>query len=774
MTETVQSGTEHIRQSAEPISYDDLALVGTISRLQNTHAAKEAIGDARLARVQELMDKEWTGQELGEAYGEYLEGIARQDELSAEETLLHAGHYGESGIEYLLKKSLGEDTEDRTLTPEYMAERKRFVEAVVAHARSLPRGETSSKFARQFYNELCSMSPNILSYVGTAADSVDLASTIASVPEMADIYRAKVGETVYDLAFLRNPEAVGEQLSDTFAEAPVDKQLRMLRTFRSIARYGGSDMYEDAINAVKVVNMAVDRVGPSRLSGLVDRAALSVLNETNAILRGQNTRDADDMDSVAYELEQFERSLSSSIQFDEHYKGAHTPSYVAKGVIGARDRWGAITALAPRPAESDQSGEVVPTPLDEYIREAGIECTDEELRTFQEVHRPELRAYLEWQMGGIKFEDIDMQTQIRLLHFASHADTDRFYRLLDGTGGLDEKSRPQFLETFLATEFGDDFGESILTINEKLPEEVAVEVFDMAGEYRKQSKKFASWFASYDPGFAKATERAMNERLTDSLVALETLAVGGKLDAQLGPGGHFELSSAQEALEIMRLQKGAMQTIQDVITDPHVETSHVTEENGKFMMYRFVSEAHGQALLYVRPEGAKGYDSRFEYGNEQGVEASISFIANPVDPHDLLTEKDPDGVSIRFDREGRKTDESPFSEDRDPTRHDGSISLDMSSILGKEGTPGARIGKFIAAGNVLRAAKNGGFEALNHNNNHFDQEKYGTTDGFAGLANYIMRQAEAQIELQRQGRRRSQFGRRATAAARRSDLTTAA
>lgn len=147
-------------------------------------------------------------------------------------------------------------------------------------------------------------------------------------------------------------------------------------------------------------------------------------------------------------------------------------------------------------------------------------------------------------------------------------------------------------------------------------------------------------------------------------------------------------------------------------------------------------------MAYVRPEGGYGYDSRMEYGNRKGVEASISFMVDPTNPHRILKTKDPDAVSIRFDREGRLVDEAPDSDRRDPTRHDGLISVDVSSGVGDVSRLPVKIGRFIAAGNRIRARKQGSEDSLHHNTNYFDQEKYGGAEGFSFLARSVIRQIE--------------------------------
>lgn len=167
----------------------------------------------------------------------------------------------------------------------------------------------------------------------------------------------------------------------------------------------------------------------------------------------------------------------------------------------------------------------------------------------------------------------------------------------------------------------------------------------------------------------------MNERLSDALTAMETLVRDGNLEVDTSPSRHsddyegdgrfvMKLHSVGEGIEIIISLEKSLHLISEIITASDVEVHNATKENGQFNIYRFSSEELGDVLMYIRPEGAKGYDRQVKYGNRAGAEASMSFIVNPTNPHDLDIYKDPQGVSIRFDREGRKTDESPFAEDR--------------------------------------------------------------------------------------------------------------
>jgi len=169
-------------------------------------------------------------------------------------------------------------------------------------------------------------------------------------------------------------------------------------------------------------------------------------------------------------------------------------------------------------------------------------------------------------------------------------------------------------------------------------------------------------------------------------------------------------------------------------------------------MYSLFSPEHGYCLLYTRPEGAGAYDPAFEYGNRTGVEASISLITNPVAPFAVpnpfkphsgsqvpSTRNSRDRVSaIRLDREGRAPGQAANDPNRSPLNPIGMVSVDLAAVGDAADTPSGKIARLFSVGNKIRSEKynRGDFE-LNHNTAWFEQEKYGTSEGFKNLVNYV-------------------------------------
>jgi len=97
--------------------------------------------------------------------------------------------------------------------------------------------------------------------------------------------------------------------------------------------------------------------------------------------------------------------------------------------------------------------------------------------------------------------------------------------------------------------------------------------------------------------------------------------------------------------------------------------------------------------------------------------------------------EEPDGrVSIRLDREGV----TPWFRDskdvrRNPAVEQGTVSLDIGSVIGGDKWLGTWVGRFLAMGNFLRSKSQGTQTHLNHVAHQFTNQQ-GTATHFAQAA----------------------------------------
>ena len=375
------------------------------------------------------------------------------------------------------------------------------------------------------------------------------------------------------------------------------------------------------------------------------------------------------------------------------------------------------------------------------------------------AHNVRFRPIIDEKLS-IPLSDISLESQIHLIDFMSKSDNKRFSSLCSSLQKIETKElKLKLLENFVATDFGDDFGDSLLEIadSERFSDEQIKEILDSFESCRKSIQGITDFYRNFDGGnFAKEYARAANERLTDALMVFQKIAGTGVAGADLDWLGRTEFDY-ETAIEALRYEQKSLEIIAGTITDiasgkdgasAEIIISPIKDRT-KRTMYSLYSPDHGYCLLYTRPEGAGAFDSTFEYGNRNGVEASISFIVDPVSPFSTpnpfrpqkgsyASSKQNKVSAIRLDREGRAPGQAANDPNRDPINSVGMISVDLAAVGDAENTPSGKIARLFSVGNKIRSEKfnRDDFE-LNHNTAWFEQEKYGTSEGFKSLVDYI-------------------------------------
>ena len=385
-------------------------------------------------------------------------------------------------------------------------------------------------------------------------------------------------------------------------------------------------------------------------------------------------------------------------------------------------------------------------------------------------------------MLNLSLDEIPLKAQAHLLKFMSGANNSRFNNLCDVLGSMKSKNlRQKLLENFVAVDFGEDFGDSLLTIveSERLSDKEKEKIFDTISSCRESIDKITELYAEFDDGkFAHEYARAANERLTDATMVFSQIAEKGSASADLDWAGkpEFDFDSAMEALnyeaDSLAIISGTLEDVSvgkkgsfaEIVMHPDPSSQRLRRT-----VYNFYSPEHGYVLLYTRPEGSHSFDPMVEYGKMRsrydtestntGVEASISLIVNPIDPFalpspyrpDYRATKNPrfydapkmDKVSaIRLDREGRAPGMAADDPDRDPISPVGMISVDLAAIGDRADTPSGKIARLLSVGGKLREEASNVEFALNHNTKWFSQEEYGTTEGFRRLVDFVDTTAE--------------------------------
>ena len=379
-------------------------------------------------------------------------------------------------------------------------------------------------------------------------------------------------------------------------------------------------------------------------------------------------------------------------------------------------------------------------------------------------------------------DNLPFDTMRTFLDFAAkpHQDSSkkspyhRFYKMQKAIESLEDRgSRLKFAEAFLAADFGEDFGDALLDIADstRLESEQKTKILEQVDKCRTAIKDITELYQDFDNAeFSKQYARAANERLSDVITVFSTIAKDGVASADLGWAGKTNLDY-EKAMKALEYEANSLSIINGTLTDvktgskgAYAEKILEPTEGKERTLYNFYSPEHGYVLIYTRAEGSGSFDPMMEYGKRRskyrmdnansGVEASISMIANPVNPFDLPNPFRPnpevvknrnfydnstmDKVSaIRIDREGRAPDKSAFDEERDPINERGTVSVDLAAIGDRDDTPSGQIARLVSTGDTIRAVKSGGDTSLNHNTHWFDQEKYGTSKGFSEIVKYL-------------------------------------
>lgn len=377
---------------------------------------------------------------------------------------------------------------------------------------------------------------------------------------------------------------------------------------------------------------------------------------------------------------------------------------------------------------------------------------------------------------GLDLSEIPLDAQVHLLKFMTEADSGRFDKLCNTLNQTDEKLRLKLAKNFVATGFGDDFGDSLLDItdSEKLSNTEKERLLDTVEKCRESIERITGLYTEFDDGkFAKEYAKASNERLTDALAVFRQIAKSGTAEADLDWAGHphFNYDSALEALKyeaksleiisgtLHNVSTGAKGSFAEVVLTPDKSYQRLNRT-----FYNFYSPQHGYVLLYTRPEGSHSFDPMIEFGKERskyredsinaGVEASISLTTNPIDPFSLPNPYrpdkravrnprfyDPDTMdkvsAIRLDREGRAPGTEANDALRDPINPIGMVSVDLAAIGDRADTPSGKIARLLSVGGKLREEMSGVASSLNHNTKWFEQDVYGTAEGFSELVGYI-------------------------------------
>jgi hypothetical protein len=314
--------------------------------------------------------------------------------------------------------------------------------------------------------------------------------------------------------------------------------------------------------------------------------------------------------------------------------------------------------------------------------------------------------------------------------------------------------------------FGDHYkGELAGLINSRNPE--SMQYVRQVGDIYRLTEGVA-W--AFPKRYREGVKMGIKNLLADALYAVNYhLSAGSRTDVELplhsGKGALPLQLEGTEPLELLSLLEQTFTSLRGawLYSNQYNRPAHAIKavDSENFAMYRFLDYETGEKKilpysLYVRPYGSTSFDSKLEYGRlGEGVEASISYvvdtglITNDRAAEDLIElgkhRGDDDArISIRLDREGVKSSDRGMGVQKDPTQKEGTLSLDVGSVLGRDDWQSTKLGRLLAWGNVLRTRALGAEAQLNHITEYFTEED-GDADVFALQAARMIEQIDANI-----------------------------
>ena len=617
------------------------------------------------------------------------------------------------------------------------------------------------------YNSFFGMSPNIASYCGGLRGSLELlmiAERTSQNPCANGIYE----EIIYDYSF-----AEQNYFEKILHDSTPIQQLRLLPIYNKIALSCDTDSYtRGALGKVVEALDAIEEDDHSKpLIGLV---ASSVNDNIEQFFAGELVDiDNDNPEHRRMLQEHEERQLIWEKEQEQlHEEFPTLPknralSRIAPDIAGTSDASGNTVQI------SNQKGETLS--LLNCLEDNTFGLDRDTAFLVGTAHNPVVEEIINNRIN-LKLQDVSLNSQVQLLKFMTEADSGRFDRLCNTLSKVDRSLRLKLTEGFVAADFGEDFGDALLDIasSERLSNDEKERVLDTISSCRESVGRITDLYTGFEDGkFAKEYARASNERLTDAVMVFQQIAKNGVAEADLDWAGkpRFDFDKAIEALEYeaksLEVISGTLGDVKSGAKGAFAEVVLARDKSSQRLnrtFYNFYSPQHGYVLLYTRPEGSHSFDPMTEYGKVRskyredsvnaGAEASISLIANPVDSFSLPNPFRPDKRAVknpqfydpatmdkvsamRLDREGRAPGMAADDDSRDPINAVGMVSVDLAAIGDRADTPSGKIARLLSVGGKLREKASGVDSSLNHNTRWFDQDSYGTADGFRELVEYV-------------------------------------
>lgn len=459
-------------------------------------------------------------------------------------------------INTLFQKKLGEEDPYRR-SPENQVLRKEFALGVIDSVKQYANNNPPSavrELAGKIDISLLGGSPNIIDHIGDLDSQIDVAAASQEVPQLAKIVWEVRELAMQNITFTYNPQETAQLLADKVTESTGDpvRQLELLKFYDSLSQQAANAGYgEQAGVILSVVLDYLSRESENALSAHVARYYSALANARLEDEIGYiSGREITDIGGDGFNL-------------PEELKDSCRSTLIARDAVGIIDSYGIIRFIADENQEKGNSSET-----SKIIDVAAAVHQDEEKkRLLQMVHLPEVRMALETSIG-VDLSEIAFQTQVQLLDYMVRRTPDEFARLSAVAKGVKESegSTGKFYEAFLATEFGDYYGDILLSLAESADKKLFREVAENIEEVRRAGARIAEHFRSDDP---------LDQEIADRIPAAFI-----KRTTELLALAHQE--GIEKVIEPLEAISEAVKTLADSLDKDTFSHAEVTPEFGAF------------------------------------------------------------------------------------------------------------------------------------------------------------------------------------------------
>jgi len=370
--------------------------------------------------------------------------------------------------------------------------------------------EDVEKIAASVEDQYFSISPCLISFVNKPSEKIELLS-LADRSPISRLYMhdAIIAGICYDSTFSKNLDGIRELAND---RDPISL-IHLMQTELNMCMYASSNDWSESLlpKMLDAFNDIANRPEIPPLVRLIAQHEIDIVNDRLDMLNNS-------IPVSVMSKREFEK-LHGSFNKDKTQNGLYSRNHlygdkllitIAPGIYADSTK-GQLDYLV------DDNDRVAPVSNWRPNNEFGIDQDD--MFLIQMAHAPGVKAKIESELG-VKLEDVHLDTQIYLLRFAIEANDGRYDNLvkeLNKTKFDNESEKLELMEAFLALEFGDTFGDRLLTVSEKLDNKQSQEIYHNINKIRMDSRGIAKIFGTSADGLDQAVQTAWIKRVTEVL-----------------------------------------------------------------------------------------------------------------------------------------------------------------------------------------------------------------------------------------------------------------